>query len=1195
MDNWSEHSQQTGTSLVNVDSGLGSDARQIVVTRSLSGGSDAPGHPGSETSDVGIVADLERELQLANAAKQKLQNEMNTLREEQSTAIAETQRHIAEKYAAQVGSQQQSLLEAEGLIHSLEAQLTWERSSKEAEIEQLLQRQEDIRKELLHESDQKHASHVSRLTAEFQKQQEAFSHLVDGDAGEQEAERLRMLKEKMRDLHEGEKQQIEAQHEREKKQIQAEFESWADRTRQQMEAAANKKIQEMHTQFMLAHQALSEQKAVAETAVEGLRHSLAETESRLHSVEEEKASVESKHRSLLESRAEEMELLQLNHRSLEQVLGEWRDKAANLELRLEHSAAERVDTEQLRRRSEELQQELQAEYEQRLRLLQDEAAQSKSTLQAAIASKERDLETLRSQHQHDLERLTSNHLGKLEESMGDVSVSQASLEVAEEHMSGLQRQLEAYRTQEQNFTGQLSELREAHARDIEALKQQHEQDIADVTAGFESQVESQETELKELQCLVESNHAQSADGKLIEAMTAEHQSAMQEMRCSLEESKQELLQAHQEALEGAHARQLDDFRGSHGNELQAVRTELEREWSARFKAVQEEVKTEQETLRDEELEQLKMQHQQELRRGREALSQAEERGSRAEAHSLGLDAQVAALQKQHLQLEEARRDVLSQLELAQRQLQETEARANADKARLSEQYRSLTDEVKSLGVDLDIARSAVEQEKVNLGAAKEESGRWMGVAEDLQARVSKLVSAREAESHDDDAVRVLALTDQLAERNRDVTDLRSQNDDLNAEVFSLTQQFQSKALEAASLREEVGGGDDQVRLLREQLAAALAKLQETASHHDKLVHERGSEIAALRSRLEMSNNQLSEQESHWSSKYEKALAASSQEVDTLRQEVESSCLRENEQKGLLDELEEEVRELDARNKDVVQGRAELEVTVGQLHDQVTALSKETDSLRHQNSNLQALLDNSKEREFQETVQRLHVELETAQSAQASLGGELSEVKARLQAALEDHARAISEKERASDVHIQSLQLQLAEKESALAEAQRDFDRRLAEAQSHESALLQSLEHSHVTEEQLGAAIGEKSALEEALVKARQSLSEKLHEKAALDRDLGTHKVELERRLGEKKRLEDLLFEKARFEQELCRQKEDLRQELEEIESRLQSRDQQLTSLRVAHKQELGELERGLQSEHGEAVGRLKAVHTNEVN
>lgn len=1099
VDNWTEHSLQTGASSATLDSGLGSDPREYLLNA----------------------------LQVLNHkyAEKHRQNEMDSLQEEQSTVISETLGHVTSQYNSRMASLQQSLLQAENSIHALESQLTEVQASKEAAIEELLRKQTNICEELLQERDQKHAAHIARLTDEFQQQQqEASSQLARGEPDEQEAERLRLLKEKMRDLHEGEKREIEARHESEKTRLRSEFQSWADTTREQMEAAANKKIQEMHSQFLAAHQSLSEQKTATEESLNGLQERLVHTEQRVKALELEKGDVERQYHTLLESHSAEMASMQRNHSSLERAVDEWKDKAAKLELRLEHSATEHTSVEQLHRESEEAEQRLRDEHEQQLRALREELRRSQGELQQAVACRESEIASLQSRHSQELEHLKSSHQGEisqLQENLSDMSTSRSSLEVAEEHMSKLQLELEKYRTEEQNFASQLSRLQEEHMRDIVALKQQHERDkieaVENVSAGFESQIESQEIELRLLQGLVEASKVQSSEaGELVETLTAHHRKALQELQSSLERSKSEELLAQQQALQSAHARALDDAKEAHGRELQTLREELEREWSARSAAAQEEVRTEQETLRDEEVERLKVEYEQELRRVRQTLESA----SRTEDRVSELDAQMEALQKQNSRLEGTRKDLLSQLELARRQIQELEAncsQVDAEKTGWEEQQHTLQDKVKSLEVDLDIARSAIEQDRTSLQAAGEECSKWKNVAESLQARVGELESFKEARTDDE-------LLDQLAENKRVIAELQSHNDDLNSKVFSLTQQFQEKAQEAASLKAQLSS--DTQTLQRQ--------LQEKISSFEGTVHEKDSEITKVRARLEYVNQQLADLETHWSDKYKEAVAASSQKVEMLAQQVERSTASESELQGLLEK-------------------------------------------------------------YNGNVEQLQQELEAAKTAQVVSSEECAEARSQLQVAREEHARALDEKEQESGRHIQSLQCQLTEKESALAEARREFEHRLAEAQSRESSLLQSLERSSRTEEHLGAVMGEKSSLEETLSVARQTLSEKLREKAALDRELASHKLELERRLAEKQRLEELLFEKARFEQELRGQKEQLQSELSEIESQLHARDQQLVSLSSTHQRELGELERGLRAEHGEAAERLQATHAKEVN
>ena len=101
--------------------------------------------------------------------------------------------------------------------------------------------------------------------------------------------------------------------------------------------------------------------------------------------------------------------------------------------------------------------------------------------------------------------------------------------------------------------------------------------------------------------------------------------------------------------------------------------------------------------------------------------------------------------------------------------------------------------------------------------------------------------------------------------------------------------------------------------------------------------------------------------------------------------------------------------------------------------------------------------------------------------------------------------------------------------------------------------MQQIKESHRVQEHIKTLSGDRHELEKTLSQSRQALLEKLREKQLLEKDLSYH-TELERRLLEKQRVEELLFEKTRFEQELKRQKETLRTELDSFEKRLTLRE-----------------------------------------
>lgn len=137
----------------------------------------------------------------------------------------------------------------------------------------------------------------------------------------------------------------------------------------------------------------------------------------------------------------------------------------------------------------------------------------------------------------------------------------------------------------------------------------------------------------------------------------------------------------------------------------------------------------------------------------------------------------------------------------------------------------------------------------------------------------------------------------------------------------------------------------------------------------------------------------------------------------------------------------------------------------------------------------------------------------------------------------------------------ALESQLAIKERTMAALRDNFTKQLTDADAKQAVLQKQIQVSHRFEGKLSSLTRERADIEKALSRSRQSLIERLREKDLIEKDLGFHRTELERRLAEKQRLEELLFEKSKFEQELSNQKDHLTMELESIEKKLTTREQ----------------------------------------
>ena len=163
---------------------------------------------------------LHNDLKVSQSREIKLQNELNTLHENQLTALDHAKREEASKYEAQIALLQSSLIQTERSLQDLERQLSEANVSHSDEVERLLQTQENIRKTMLKEQDQKHAEHIARITQEMSIQQDiAGAEGADKDEDEREAERLKMIKQKMREMHEEEKRQLDENHAYELKEL----------------------------------------------------------------------------------------------------------------------------------------------------------------------------------------------------------------------------------------------------------------------------------------------------------------------------------------------------------------------------------------------------------------------------------------------------------------------------------------------------------------------------------------------------------------------------------------------------------------------------------------------------------------------------------------------------------------------------------------------------------------------------------------------------------------------------------------------------------------------------------------------------------------------------------------------------------------------------------------------------------------
>ena len=1202
--------------------------------------------------DDGALFALEQQLTVANDTKRQLQNELNTLRENQSEVLEETRDEVARVYQKQVASLQQSLVESEQSLQRLERELVEMRDGHRNEVESIVKQQKESRDVALHERDQKHATHILRLTAELSAQQD----FVDGtkhDLDEQEAKRIQMIKESMKDMQEREIAQLKQTHEAEKSRLAEDFHRQVENTTQQMEQVANAKIQEMHAQFMSAHQSLLEQKNAVESNAEQLRAELQQAVSQIEALTVEKHKLEEQYRGVVETHSAAVKEMSSNSRNLEERVNTWKEKAANLESRL-----------QLSGETQETVHHVQEQYESRFQALTTQYKEQMATLESVVTQRTEENALLQEQlervkeetekHGEEIEQLKSQHGSEvelLEKSISEAVSDKASLEVAEEHMSSLEKQLKAYRRQEGDMSAEMAKLKEEQALVVELLKQRYEQEkereLEAMHVQFTSQIEALQNELSTTRDIqtVESDRVRhrEREAQTLQKIHLKHEEKLAQVKKDLQERHTQALAALQSELEEAHQSNVVILKQQHDSELEVLTTRLKdnTEHSANVEASYKAKLAELNESHDVVISNLQMEHSQTIKKLQQSLSQ---KGSVAlseiSAQVASLEAELSRLREHEAEWLELRRDVMSQLEISQREAEEQKSlldQASSAEAQLREQCQELRDRVQSVESDCHIAQSAKETMQQSLEHAQAQ-------VEELRARVEALqneagsMEAVEAASREQ-AKKLLMVTEQLAERNVTIADLQSQNDTLNTEVFNLTQKCQQHVSSIEMLQRQVenaGAVSEEITTLQQQLSELApvkehhAQLQISLAQVEAVCQSKEEEIKALQSKLEQREEKVATLETAVQSK-EGEIGLHQKECETMKEQLDqlknTLQLRDREimdRHKVLDQAHEKMREMEAqwqskleevtiksereikvqseshsaRENELQQQLQQQMMSTAQMESTQHAQQEELSSAKEELNRLQTQLQEglSTTRQLQEANKALSAELQMSQEQSLTAQNEcladlrskceqlelcvstVSSEKERLAAELvqvrEESDRRVDECVSSWEGKVQKLQETIEDLHNQLNAAKQLESQRVVEGEIQEQLLHST---SLGVQGNVGTVRGQRSVVEESLSRARRKLSEKLQEKELLEKDLSFHRTELERRLGEKKRLEGLLFEKARFEQELLNQKEQLQSDLLQIDSKLQLRtgpveNEHSNHFVTAHKQQ--QLSRG---------------------
>ena len=287
------------------------------------------------------------------------------------------------------------------------------------------------------------------------------------DRDEIEMERLRLIKESLKEKYEREKNEL-------LENLVKDHQEKMDSIKQQMEKDANDQLQKYHAQYLAAYEEQTKQKAEAEAALLQTldakeleyREKLSEFQQRIDKLEEmlNKANEEKRLEvaALSKYHTDELHSIQRGRQELESDLKEqieqWKSKAANLEHLLNSTSESNisVDTESV--------EQLKADYEEKLDVITQEKSQLESQLLSQIDALKEELSAEKQQQELSVKEK-------------DSEVHQLTAE-----LERVQQMLRSKETTSANISNEIEELKHQHEETLEKLQlsltQAHQEELA---------------------------------------------------------------------------------------------------------------------------------------------------------------------------------------------------------------------------------------------------------------------------------------------------------------------------------------------------------------------------------------------------------------------------------------------------------------------------------------------------------------------------------------------------------------------------------------------------------------------------------------------------------------------------------------------------------------------------------------------
>ncbi len=909
------------------------------------------------TDSQETITRLQNEIIALTTEKEQVLNELNSMQDTQFNLLDKTKKELASNYSIQISSLQQSLLQTERRLQSAEQQFMETERSHQDQIEkynqtlteleqkhsQKLDEKEREHAKILNEHNQTHADHVSRITAELGNQLEPTAHVVDMDSAEQEAERLKMIKEKMREMHAIEKSQLLSEHAQEMERLETECQEKIENYRLSAEAAANSQIKGFYEQFVGAHKALEDQKNseinLLSQEVEALKAQVSDTLV-------EKTALEEKHMALQESWSAEIEQERGKSASLECELKDWAEKATQLEARSSSSEAQTsMQVGDILKERDETISQIRSECEGKVtamqltidefqaRLQESEALHQKaiSEVQATVRDDylvklqkseeqfQKETEEVVAKYEDNLNSLKADHASEvdlLETSVTEHSGERASLEVAEEHMKSLQDQLKRFRSQEQSFETRIDDLNQQHVEDLSLLRQQ-------LQAEKNAEVEHLNLKIGGIEKRLTQQYKDASDAEVVESIQAKHQ---EEIVLLKDTSKLELMKSLHDLqcqLETSHSEDLIRVNSQMSSTIEELKANSEREMLSISEETKKRVTDEMEASRLNQIQQLENKYEAEISQLNEALLQAERVTlAKSKEKMKSYEGDITELNDSKAKLEQVKKDLLSQLELLQRQKQELEeyvVRIEAEGNQLSADSDRFQKMVKNMEVDASISKSAEEHAQLELKKKESELSNTMTEIDNLEGNMIRMQEEEQSRG-----IEHQELLDQLERKDKETEILLAESDSLKTVVDSLTKQHQEDLEVCERLKNQLEsswGVSEELEVLKQHIVelkaykANFEDVQLRMSSLEELNHSKDEVINTLRIELDRSSQVLAEA----SMQCEEERTNSCAEIEVLKMEVAKYVESESSLKKGIDSLESESN----KYSEVVAGLEEL--------------------------------------------------------------------------------------------------------------------------------------------------------------------------------------------------------------------------------------------------------------------------------